>query len=137
MDGSHMKMTQAKYDAGPRTYWKAHSRAQKSPDTEADRESCCVWDSSRDLICALVSLPALRHSRATLSGVKALNKLFDQVRSTAGMGIVIPCGVVNLKTCSVICHTDAAFADAEGEKSQCCLVVGLTHHPDLVKGWTF
>ena len=37
------------------------------------------------------------------------------------MGIVIPCGV------------DAAFENAEGEKSQFDLVVGLTHHPELVK----
>ena len=49
------------------------------------------------------------------------------------MGIVIPCGVVNLKTCSVICYADGAFANAEGEKSQCGKVVSLTHNPELVK----
>ena len=49
------------------------------------------------------------------------------------MGIVIPCGAVNLKTCSVVCSADAGFANAEGEKSQCGLVVGITHHPVFVK----
>ena len=34
--------------------------------------------------------------------LKALNKLFDQANSTADMAIVIHCGVVNLKICSVI-----------------------------------
>ena len=44
-----------------------------------------------------------------LSDVKALNKLVDPVRSAAEMGAVIPSGVVNLKTCSVICYTEACF----------------------------
>ena len=35
--------------------------------------------------------------KATLSDVKTLNKLVEQAKSTAEMGIVIPCGVVNLK----------------------------------------
>ena len=53
---------------------------------------------------------------------KALNKLVDQARSTAEMGIVIPCGVVTLKTSSVICYA---------EISECGLAAGLTHHPEL------
>ena len=40
---------------------------------------------------------------------------------------------VNLETCSVVCYADAVLANAEGEKSLCGLVVGLTHHPELVK----
>ena len=60
-------------------------------------------------------------------------KLVEQAKSTAEIGIVIPCGVVNLETCSVVCHGDAGFANAEGEKSQGGLVVGLTHHPELLK----
>ena len=39
------------------------------------------------------------------------------------MGIVIPCGVVILKTCSVICYA---------EISQCGLAADLTHHPELL-----
>ena len=40
------------------------------------------------------------------------------------MGIVIPCGVVNLETCSVDCYADAGFENAEG--SQCGLVSLIT-----------
>ena len=69
--------------------------------------------------------------------MKASNKLVDQARSAAEMGIVIPCGVVNLNTCSVICYEDAAFENAEGEQSQFDLVVGPTHHPELVKTGRF
>ena len=47
------------------------------------------------------------------------------------------CGAVNLETCSVVCHANAGFANAEGEQSQCRLIVGLTHHPELVKTGRF
>ena len=70
---------------------------------------------SRPDLCVGVPLAAQRQSKATLADVKALNKLVDQARSTAEMGIVFPSGVVNLKTCSVVCYADAA------------------HHPELVK----
>ena len=79
-----------------------------------------------------MSLAAHRLGKATLSDVKAWNKLADPATSTAEMGIAIPCGVVNVKTCSVICHADAAVANAEGEKFQGVLVIGLSYHPELV-----
>ena len=92
---------------------------------------------SRPDLCVGVSLAAQRLSKASLSDVKALDKMVVQAISTAEMGIIIPCGVVNLKTCSVICHADAAFANAEGEKSEGGLVAGLTHHLELVKNGRF
>ena len=67
----------------------------------------------------------------------SLNKLVEQAKSTAEMGIVVPYGVVNLETCSVVCYANAGFASAEGEKSQCGLLVGLTHHSELVKTGRF
>ena len=70
---------------------KAHSRAQKSLNTEASRPD----------LCAGVSLASRRLSKATLCDVKALNKLVDHTRSTAEMARVIPCGVESLQTCSV------------------------------------
>ena len=76
-------------------------------------------------------------SKATLSDVKTLNKLVEQAKSTAEMGIVIPFGVVNLETCSVACCADAGFANAEHEKSQCGLVCCLTHSPELLKTGRF
>ena len=53
------------------------------------------------------------------------------------MGIVIPCGVVNLETCSVVCCADAGFANVEHETSQCGLVCCLTHSPELLKTGRF
>ena len=88
-------------------------------------------------LCVGLSLTAQKLSKATLSDVKALNKLVEQAKGTAEMGIVIPCGVENLETCSVVCFADAGFANAEGEKSQCEFVCGLTHHPELVKTGRF
>ena len=82
-------------------------------------------------------LSAQRLSKATLSDVKTLNKLVEQAKGTAEMGIVIPCGVVNLETCSVACYADAGFANAEHEKSQCGLVCCLTHSPELLKTGRF
>ena len=58
-------------------------------------------------------------------------------QSTAEMGIVIPCGVVNLETCSVVCYADAGSAHAEHEKSQCGFVCCLTHSPELLKTGRF
>ena len=84
-----------------------------------------------------MSLAALRLSKATLSDVKALNKSVDQARSTAELRIVIPCGAMNLTTFSLICYADAAFANGADEKSQYGLVVGLTHHPELLKTGRF
>ena len=75
-----------------------------------------------------MSLAAQRLSKAPVFDVKALSKLVDQARSTAEMGIVIPCGVVTLKTSSVIGYA---------EISQCGVAAGLTHHPGLFENWTF
>ena len=117
--------------------WKAHLPALRSLDTEVCWDSCCGWDSNRDLIDVGVSLAAQKLSKATLSDVKTLNKLIDQAKSTAYLSIVIPCGVANLETCSIVCYADAGFANADGETSQCGLVVGLTHHLELVKTGRF
>ena len=61
---------------------------------------------------------------------QSVDQMVDQARSTAEMGFVC-----DLKTCSVICCADAAFANAEG--AQCGWFVGLTHRLELVKNWTF
>ena len=43
-------------------------------------------------LCGGESLAAQRLSKATLSDVKTLNKLVEQAKGTAEMGIIIPCG---------------------------------------------
>ena len=52
---------------------------------------------SRPDLCGGVYLAAQRLSKATLSDVKTLNKLVDEAKSLAEIGILIPCGVMNLK----------------------------------------
>ena len=121
------------------------SRTLESPLTSAEITGYrsvlgqLLWlgQQSRPDLCVGVSLAAQKTSKATLSDVKALNKLVEQAKSTAEMGMVIHSDVVKLETCSVVCHADAGFANAEGEKSQCGLVVGFTHHPELVKSGRF
>ena len=75
-----------------------------------------VGTESRPDLSVGVSLTAQKLSKATLSDVQALNKFVEQAKGTAEMGIVIPCGVVNLETCSMVCYADAGFANAEGDE---------------------
>ena len=119
--------------------WQSH-QGDTNAEINDGYSNACAWDQllwlgqqSRPDLCVGVSLAAQRLSKATLSDVKTLNKLVEQAKSTAEMGIVIPCGVVNLETCSVVCYADAGFANAEHEKSQCGLVCCLTHTPELLK----
>ena len=72
-----------------------------------------------------MSLAAQTLSKATLSDIQAWNKLVDQAKSTAKVALSFFVVPLNLRTCSVVCYADAG------------LVVGLTHHPDLVKTQTF
>ena len=63
------------------------------------------------------SLAAQKLSKVTLSDIKALNKLVDPASSPAEMGIVIPCGAVNLKTCSVVCVTQTLVSQTLKERN--------------------
>ena len=56
---------------------------------------------------------------------QSVDQMVDQARSTAEMGFVC-----DLKTCSVICCADAAFANAEGAQSG--RIVGLARRLELV-----
>ena len=121
------------------------SRTLESPLTNAEiigyrsvlGQLLWLGQQSRPDLCVGVSLAAQKLSKATFSDVKTLNKLVEQAKGTAEVGIVIPCGVVNSETCSVVCCADGGFANAEGEKSQCGLVCCLKHHPELVNTGRF
>ena len=146
-DGNHIKVTQTRstMSLGCMSIDLA-GRTLESPLTNA--ENHWIQKCARTVVVVgtavsarpvrwCVSLAAQRLSKATLSDVKTLNKLVEQANSTAEMGIVIPCGVVTLETCSVACYADAGFANAEHEKSQCGLVCCLTHSPELLKTGRF
>ena len=139
---NHIKVTQTKsmvslecmsIDLASRTLESPLTNAEISGHRSGLGQLLWLGQQSRPDLCVGVSLAAQKLRKATLSDVKALNKLVEQAKSTAEMGIVIPCGVVNLETYSVVCYADAGFANAEGEKSQCGLVCCLTHYPELVK----
>ena len=99
------------------------SRTLESPLTNAEitgyrsvlEQLLWLGQQSRPDLCVGVSLAAQKLSKATLSDVKMLNKLVEQAKGTAEMGIVIHCGVVDLETFSVGCYADGGFANAEGE----------------------
>ena len=134
-DGYHIKVTQTRSTVSLECMSiELAGRTLESPLTIAEITGYrsvlgqLLWlgQQSRPDLCVGVSLAAQRLSKATLSDVKTLNKLVEQAKSTAEMGIVIPCGVVNLETCSVACYADAGFA-------KCGLVCCLTHSPELLK----
>ena len=140
-DGNHIKVTQTKSTMSLECMnIDLAGRTLESPLTNADFTGYrsvlgqLLWlgQQSRPDLCVGVSLAAQRLSKATPSDVKTLNKHVEQAKSTAEMGIVIPCGVVNLETCSVVCYADAVFANAEHEKSQCGLVCCLTHSLEVL-----
>ena len=111
-DGNHLKVTQAKstlslecssVDLASRTLESALTSAEIPGYRSVLGQLFWLGQKSRPDLCVGVSLAAQKLSKATLSDVKALNKLVEQAKSTAEMGIVIPRGVVNLETCSVVC----------------------------------
>ena len=99
-DGNHIKVTQTRSTM-------SLGRTLESPLTNAEingyrsvlGQPLWLGQQSRPDLCVGVSLAAQRLSKATLSDVKTLNKLVEQAKGTAEMGIVIPCGVVNLFRC--------------------------------------
>ena len=141
-DGNHIKVTQTRstmslecmnIDLAGRTLESPLTNAEITGYRSVLGQLLWLGQQSRPDLCVGVSLATQSLSKATLSDVKTQNKLVEQAKSTAEMGVVIPCGVVNLETCSVFCYADAGFANAEHEKSQCGLVCCLTHSPELLK----
>ena len=141
-DGNHIKVTQTRstmslecmsIDLAGRTLESPLTNAEITGYRSVLGQLLWLGQQSRPDLCVGVSLAAQRLSKATFSDVKTLNKLVERAKNTAKMGIVLPCGVVNLETCSVACYADAGFANAEREKSQCGLVCCLTHSPELLK----
>ena len=109
---SHQKVTQTRstmslecmsIDVAGRTLESPLTNAEITGYRSVLGQLLWLGQQSRPDLCVGVSLAAQRLSKATLSDVKTLNKLVEQAKSTAEMGIVIPCGVVNLETCSVAC----------------------------------
>ena len=112
-DGNHIRVTQSKSAMSlERTSFELAGRTLESALTSAEITGYrsvlgqLLWlgQQFRPDLCVGVSLAAQKLSKATLFDVKTSNKLVDQAKSTAEMGIVILCGVVNLETCSIVCY---------------------------------
>ena len=78
------------------------------------------WDS---LVAA--SLCSQRTTKATVADARALNKISRQTASRPDLGIRIRRGVVDISNCMILAWADSAFANAEDEKFQCGVCVGL------------
>ena len=82
-----------------------------------------------DLACA-VSLAAQRTSTAKIVDAKSLNKVAKAAVEGCDRQIVIRRGILDLPSSKLVVWGDSAFANAEGEKSQYGICLGLTHDPD-------
>jgi hypothetical protein len=87
---------------------------------------------SRLDLCVGVSLLARRTTKATVEDAQALNRLAKLAREGASHHVCLRRNLLDVSKCTVLCYGDAAFANAEGDKSQYGMITLLTHHPDLV-----
>ena len=87
---------------------------------------------SRLDLCVGVSLLARRTTKATVEDAQTLNRLAKSARDGASHHVCLRRGLLDMTKVTVLCYGDAAFANAEGEKSQYGMITLLTHHPDLV-----
>ena len=61
-----------------------------------------------------------------------MNKLVKELKQNSTLGIRIVRNRVRVLHAQLLFYGDSAFANAEGERSQCGLVGGLTHKPEDV-----
>ena len=119
--------------------WKRRS-ADDDPATEEERTAyrsavgslnyLTLW--TRGDLQAAVSLAARRTTRATVSDLKIASKIIEEARKTRDLQLTFRRGVCEVAKTTTVAWGDSAFANAEGEKSQCGVVPGLTERPDEV-----
>ena len=86
---------------------------------------------TRPDLAAEVSLLAQRVARATVNDLAEINGCILRAKSLH-VGIVLKRNTAKLKDSVAVAFGDAAFANAEGEKSQWGGVTALTHYPQKV-----
>ena len=99
--------------AGANSGKPAHERSEITRYRSVLGQLLVVGDSSLGQTCALVWSPGCSETEQSdaLRCQNAEHKLVEQAKSTAEMGIDIPCGVVNLETCSVACYAGRWFRE--------------------------
>eukprot|EP00959_Pyramimonas_sp_CCMP1952_P458028 9475961-Pyramimonas_sp.AAC.1 len=86
-----------------------------------------------DIACP-VSMAARRTNVATVADAKLLNKTVTYVCRSADFAIALKRNLFDLKTCTTVCFSGAAFANIDGSKSQWGMVLGRTHGPRNIVG---
>ena len=82
------------------------------------------------------SILAQRTMKSKASDARELNRISRYARSTADEGIVLRKGVVDIFGATLLVFSDSAFANAEGERSQCGTVTVLVmpqHVNDVIE----
>ena len=92
---------------------------------------------TRPDLCTATSLAAQRTEKATISDILNLNKVVKDMQSRPGVKIVFPRSSPSpFGRFTLLAYGDSAFANAEGEKSQCgqCLFAVADVEAAIVKG---
>ena len=76
-----------------------------------------------------VNRAAQRSSAPTVADVRALNAISLKAQRSSETTLRYPRGVINVSSAQLVTYGDASFANMEGSKSQCVVIVFLTHEP--------
>ena len=79
-----------------------------------------------------VNRAAQRSSAPTIAAARALNAVALEARRSSVTTLRYPRGVIDVSTAQLVTYGDASFANMEGSKSQCGVIVFLTHEPRRV-----
>ena len=76
-----------------------------------------------------VNRAAQRSSAPTVADARALNAISLKAQRSSETTLRYPRGVINVSSAQLVTYGDASFANMEGSKSQCGVIVFLTHEP--------
>ena len=89
-----------------------------------------------------VNRAAQRSSDPTIADARALNAISIKNWRSSETILRYPRGVFDVSTAQLVTYGDASFANMEGSKSQCGVIVCSTHEPQRfwhggISAWTF
>ena len=76
-----------------------------------------------------VNRAAQRSSAPTVADARALNAISLKAQRSSETTLRYPRGVINVSSAQLVTCGDASFTNIEGSKSQCGVIVFLTHEP--------
>ena len=76
-----------------------------------------------------VNRAAQRSSAPTIADARALNAISHKAQRSSETTLRYPRGVINISSAQLVTYGDASFANMEGSKSQCVVIVFLSHEP--------